>query len=162
MYKTLRYRLQFWTDFHEIHSWCGSTHGWTLLFLETTNPIEPQIWRKMCPQNQNVVLWEKNLKIVFGTLFFKKWLCSFLSSRFPVSSKWSCFPKIIFRRYFGKYYFSKKLFNEKYSKRRCLQKRLYWFLLLDVFLPPKRSCFPTNGFFSVFSKNTVFFVKLVL
>ncbi len=34
------------------HGWCGSTHGWTLLFLETIGPIETQIWGKMCPQNQ--------------------------------------------------------------------------------------------------------------
>ncbi len=32
------------------HAWCGSTHGWTLLFLEIIGPTEPLIWRKMCPQ----------------------------------------------------------------------------------------------------------------
>ncbi len=34
------------------HGWCGSIHGWTLLFLQTIGPVKPQLWRKMCPQNQ--------------------------------------------------------------------------------------------------------------
>ncbi len=31
------------------HGWCGATHGWTLLFLETIGPIEPQIWGENVP-----------------------------------------------------------------------------------------------------------------
>ncbi len=38
--------------FMKLHGWCGSTHGWTLLFLETIGPTEPHIWGKMCSQNQ--------------------------------------------------------------------------------------------------------------
>ncbi len=50
----LRYRSQFWTNFYGIHTVSAGrqTYGWTLLFLETIGPIEPQIRRKMCLQNQ--------------------------------------------------------------------------------------------------------------
>ncbi len=34
------------------HAWYGSTHEWTLSFLETIGPVEPPIWRKMYSQNQ--------------------------------------------------------------------------------------------------------------
>ncbi len=52
MYNDAQYTSQFWTDFRAIHTVGGSTHGWTLLFLETVGPIEPQIWVKMYPRNQ--------------------------------------------------------------------------------------------------------------
>ncbi len=64
--------------------------------------------------------------------------------------------KIIFQLFSKILFFSKKLLNEKYSKCRCQQKRLYWFLSSDDPLCP-----PTNGFFAVFSKNTAFFKKFV-
>ncbi len=45
------------------HGWCGSTHGWILLFLEIIGPVESQIWGKMCPQNQ--FSWFKSDGMVF-------------------------------------------------------------------------------------------------
>ncbi len=72
MYKKAQYRSQFWTHFH---GWCGSTHEWTLLFLEIIGPIEAKMWEKMCPQiqffgskSEGIEFFEKrNLKMVFGT-----------------------------------------------------------------------------------------------
>ncbi len=50
MYKNARYRSQFNRSSWNSHGRSGSIHGWTLLFLETTGTIEPQIWGKMCPK----------------------------------------------------------------------------------------------------------------
>ncbi len=53
MYKKLRCRSQFWSDFHEIHAVdAGPLMGEPYFFLETVGLIEPQIWGKMCPQNR--------------------------------------------------------------------------------------------------------------
>ncbi len=53
MYKNARYRLQFWTDFHKIHMvGAGPLVGASYCFWKQSGPIEPQIWGKMCPQNQ--------------------------------------------------------------------------------------------------------------
>ncbi len=50
-----------------------TTHGWTLLFLETIGRVESQIQRKMCLQNQffdfksgGMGFSRKNVKEVFG------------------------------------------------------------------------------------------------
>ncbi len=48
----------------KLYGWCGSTHGRTLLFLEITSPIEPQIWRIMFPQTQ--FFWFKSDGIGFS------------------------------------------------------------------------------------------------
>ncbi len=133
IYKKLRYRSQFWSDFHDIHMvGAGPLIGdrWTLLFLETIGPIQPHIWGKMCPQNQFSgfksdgmgFFWEKNLKTVFGTPFTKKkkgyipfcrWTPRFLKNSDTHQNNFSLiFWKILF--------FSKKSLDKKYSKRRCL------------------------------------------
>ncbi len=100
------------------HGWCGSTHGWTLLFLETITigPIEPKIWPEMCFQNRFFgfksdgmeVFEKKNLKTVFRTPFTKKKGCiNFYhpTPPPPVPSKMVTPQKIIFCLYFGKYCF---------------------------------------------------------
>ncbi len=153
------------------HGWCGITHGWTLLFLETIGPIEPQIWGKVCPQNRFFVFKSDGLGF-----FQKKTYKLFLVPNLPKKKDYIHFcrptprslkngdaPKNYFSLIFWKIlFFSKKMLNKKYSTRRCLRKRLYWFLLPCVALTSKEQCAPTNGFFPVFSKNTVFFEKLVL
>ncbi len=48
---TIQWQVLNWFSWNS-HAWCGSTHGWTLLFLETISQIEPLIWGKMGPQNQ--------------------------------------------------------------------------------------------------------------
>ncbi len=59
-------------------------------------------------------------------------------------------PKIIFRGYFGKYCFLKKLLYEKYAKPHFLQNSLYIiFLSPNTPFPSKWSC-PLNGFSQFF------------
>ncbi len=80
----------------------------------------------------------------------------------PFPQKWWRPPKNNFSLIYWKIlFFLKKMLDKKYSKRRYLQKRLYWFLSPGA-SPSKEPCPPTNGFFAVFSKNTAFFEKLVL
>ncbi len=89
------------------HGWCGSTHGWSLLFLEIIGPTGPRMWGKMCPQNQffgfksdGMGVFEKKLKNCIWYPIFQKKLYSFLSSDAPSPRKGSCPPTIIFRCYF--------------------------------------------------------------
>ncbi len=70
-------------------------------------------------------LWSLFMEcITFGTLFSKKGYIHFCRPM-PRSLRNSYFPsphpQKNFCSYFGKYFFSKKLLNKKYSKRRCLQ-----------------------------------------
>ncbi len=60
------------------HGWCGSTHGWTLLFLETIDPIEPPIWGKFV------------LKTNF--LGLSQTVCSFLKKKLK-NCIWYPFPQ---------------------------------------------------------------------
>ncbi len=161
--------------------WCGTAHGWALLFLETIVSLEPQIWGKMCHPHQFIrfksmawVVWfffvfflfflGKNLKLIFGTPFPQKNVIFIFVVRRPVPSKMVMSSKNNFSLLFWKIlFYSKKLFNEKYSKRQCQRKWLYWLLSPDTLLRSKWSSTPTNGFFfGVFSKNTAFIEKLVL
>ncbi len=132
------------------HGWCGSTHGWTLLILETIGPLEPHIWGKMCPQNQffgfksyGMGFLRKKLKnCIWYPIYQKK--CYIV--RPSVLSKIVMPPKNNFSLIFWKIlFFSKKLLNEKYSKRRCLQKRLYWFLQPGAPSPQNDHALPQMG-----------------
>ncbi len=105
----------------------------------------------------------KNLKAVLGIPFPpKKVVLIFVIGR-HVPSKIVMLPKNNFSLLFWKIlFYSKKLWNEKYSKRLCLQGRLYWLLLPDAPLPSKLSGPSTNRVFTVFSpKKYCFFKKLV-
>ncbi len=105
----------------------------------------------------------KNLKTVFGTPFLPKKVIFIFVVRRLVPSKMVLPPKIIFHSYFGKYcFFSKNLLKEEYSKPQRLQKTLHRFLSSDAPLLSKRSYAPTNGFFAVFSENTVSLEKLLV
>ncbi len=110
-----------WSSF----GWCGSTHGWILLFLETIGLIEPQIEGKMCPKTNFLSLdqtvWSflrKKIKNFIGYPISKKkkgYIHFYLPT--PRSLKNGDAPpppqKKKFRFYFGKYCFSgKKLLNE--------------------------------------------------
>ncbi len=150
--------------------WCESTHGWTLLFLETIGPIELHIWGKMCHQKQffgfksdGTAFFEKKIKnCIWYPIYQKKCYIHFCGPT-PRSLKNGDAPKNNFSLIFLKIlFFSKNLLNKKYLKRQCLKKRLYRFLSPGAPLHSKRPWPPTNGFFAVFSKNTAFFEKLVL
>ncbi len=56
-----------------MHGWSAFTHGWTPLFLETIDPIEPLIYGKCVPKigflsfiKRYEDFWRKNLKTVLG------------------------------------------------------------------------------------------------
>ncbi len=99
---------------------------------------------------------------VFGTLFPTEEVIFTFEVRHPVPSKMVTPPKNNFSLIFWKIlFFSKKILDKKYSKRRCLQKRLYWFLSPGAPLPLKEPCLPTNGFFAVFSKILLFSKNLL-
>ncbi len=144
------------------HSWCGSAHG--LLFLETIGPLEPQIWGKMCPQNQFFsfkpnsmrVFEEKNLKTVFSTPFPIKRQYSFLSSdtQFP--------QKIIFRGYSEKYCLLRKNCQMKNIQNLNAYKKSYTDFFRQTPLSPKTSMSCHKWCFTTFPKNIAFFEKLVL
>ncbi len=93
--------------------WFGSTHGRTLYFLETIDPMEPQIWGKMCPQNwffgfhsAGTGVFDEKISNPCSVLhFLLKRLHSFLSSNTPFSEKWTCSPKHYFLRLFWKILF---------------------------------------------------------
>ncbi len=106
---------------------------------------------------------ENNLKTVFGTLFppQKK---SYIHFRrpIPVPPKMVTLLKNNFSFLIRKIlFFPKKLLNEKYSKRRCLQKRLYWFLSPDASRFSKRSSAPPpqKRLFRSFLQKYCFFRK---
>ncbi len=155
VYKKLRYRSQFWSDFHEIHMvGAGPLMGEPNCFWKQSAQQNHRYGGKCTPktgfsglsQTAWVFFWEKNWKTVFGTPFTKK----------KVILKNGDTPKNNFSLIFWKIlFFSKKMLHKKYSKRRCLKKRLYWFLSPCAPPPPsKEPCAPTNGFFAFFSKST--------
>ncbi len=106
----------------------------------------------------------KNLKTVFGTLFPPKKGYIHFCRPAPAPSKIVMPPKIIFAVILENIvvFFSKKLLNEKYSKLQCLQKKVTLILVVRHPIHSKRSCPPTNVFFTVLSENIAFFEKLVL
>ncbi len=52
--------------------------------------------------SDNIAFWGRNFKVVFIIPFTAKKWHSFISSDGPFSQKWSCLPKLIFRRNLGK------------------------------------------------------------
>ncbi len=120
----------------------------------------------MCPQNPFFgfksngmgFFLEKTQKLYLVPHFPKKVYIHFCCPT-PVPLKMIMHPKNNFSLLFWKILsFSKKLLDEKYSKHRCLQKRLYCFLLSDVPISSERSCPPTNGF-SQFSPKILLLSK---
>ncbi len=126
----------------------------------------------MCPQNHFfsglsltvLGFWEKKLQTVFVTHFPPKKIVFIFVVRCLLPSKIDMPPKIIFLCYFGIFFFFwKKLLNEKYSKRQCLRKTLYWFLSPDAPSLQNGHVLPQMGFsqFSQksFSRQTYFVRK---
>ncbi len=148
------------------HAWCGSTYGWTLLFLETTGPIEPPIWRKMCPQNQFFGFHSTGIEF-FMEKTYKQYLVphspqkrfnSFLLSDAFFASKMVMSPKNYFSRLFWKIcfffvFFLRKLFSEKYLKPHFLQKKIILIFVTRCPLSLKTAMFSHKWFFAIFSKN---------
>ncbi len=149
-----------------VHSWVNS-----IVFGNNRPNRTTDMWENV-PPNQFFgfksdgmgVFWEKKkLKTVFGTPFPKKigyiHFCrpmphSLKNGNDPPPKKKKIFAHVLENIVF----FSKKLLDEKYSKHRCLQKRLYWFLSqgAPLRLPSKRSCPLTNEFFAVSPKILLF------
>ncbi len=139
MYKNIRYRLQLWTDFHDIHMvGAGPPIGEPYCFINNRPNKTIDMGENVPPKTSfsglSQPMWGFSRKKLENSIQYpippppQKRLYSFLSYDAPFPQKWSCWsPKIIFRSHFGKYwfFFSKKLWNEKYSKRQCLQKRLH-------------------------------------
>ncbi len=149
------------------HSWCGSTHGWTLLFLETIGPTEPHIWRKCAPKTSlsglSQTVWgfsrEKLKNCIWYPIYQKEGYINFCCPT-PRSLKNIDATKNNFSLIFWKIlFFSKKLLDKKYSKRRCLRrKRLYWFLSPGAPLPQDGHALPQMGS-SQYSPKTLLFSK---
>ncbi len=148
-----------------LYTWCRSTHGWTLSFLETIGPIEPPIWGKCAPKTSVLAfiqsVWNFSRKKVVNSMWYpiphRKGSTHFYCPSPTLPQKWLCPPKIIFHDYFGKkFFFLKKLFNEKYLKPHFLRKRLYWILSLDASFPSKQACPPIDGFFTIYLENAAF------
>ncbi len=110
-----------------------STHGWTLLFLQTIGSIKPQIWGKMWPQNQFFCILvrrygflKKKLENCIRYLISQKKVILIFVVRRHVPQKWHA-PKIIFHGYFGKFwFFFEKMVKWQYLEVQCpLQKKFY-------------------------------------
>ncbi len=121
---TIQRRVLNWFSWN-LHAWCRSTHGRTLLFLETIGPIEPPIGGKCAPKTSffgfhsasMIFFMEKTNKQYVVPHSPQKRFNSILSTDANFASKMVMSPKNFFHSYFGKYVsFLKKLFNEKSLK----------------------------------------------
>ncbi len=130
MYKKLRYRSQFGSDFHEIHTvGAGSFMGKPYGFWKQSAQWKHRYRGKCAPKTSFSGLsqtgWgflRKKLKNCIWHLIYqkKKGYIHFCHST-PVPSKMVTSPKNNFSLIFWKIlFFSKKLLDKKYSKCRCL------------------------------------------
>ncbi len=139
-----------------LHARCGSTHWWTPLFLETIGPIEPPIRENVFPKPVFLAfikpawnfLWKNPINSIWYPIPHRKGSTHFCRRTPTLPQKWSRPPKNYFSRFaviLENMFFLKKLFDEKYLKTHFLQKKLYWFLLLDALFNSKQPCPPVDG-----------------
>ncbi len=168
MYKTARYRLQFWTDFHEIPV-IGSTHGWTLLFLETRGPIETHIWGKVWPKTSysgvSQTVWDFSKKkfknIIRHPISHTKGYIHFCCLTSHSLKNGHAPQKLFFAVILENIVFFEKIVKWKIFKTSRPSKKVILIFIARRPPLPRKTVYPPTNSFSNFSKNSAFFEKLV-
>ncbi len=142
------------------HGWCEYTHGWTTLFFwETIGPIT-DMGKNMLPNQifwlsfsqYGGFLWQKFQSRIQYPISHRK---SYIHFCHPFPGKMVMPSKIIFRGYFGKYFFVVFCFFGKIVKWKIFKsssyKKVYINFCRQTLLPLKMVISSHKWFFKIFS-----------
>ncbi len=104
---------------------------------------------------------KKTYKMYAVSHFLQKRLHLFLASDGPFFEKWSCLPKIFFSVILENIAFFRKIVKWKIFKTSFLTKKVILILVARHPLPLKMVMIFHKWLFTIVSKNTTFFEKLV-
>ncbi len=167
MYKKLRNRLQFWTNFHEINKLgAGSPYCFLKQLAQYNQRYGRKCARKTSFSDLSLTVWgflrKKNLKTVFGSPFLrkkrKKTYIHFCRPT-PRSLKNGHPSQIIFRCYFGNFFFFEKVVKRKIFKTLMPTKKVILIFVARRPLPQNGYILPLMGFSQFSSKIRFFFRK---